>query len=373
MPRATRDTPVILLALCASAATASATDEQRWPLIFAAGEGDAEQVKSLLASGVDVHQRSKDGETALHVVSIKGSLATARALLSAGASVDARTPRGSTIYMTPSMWALYHGHAELVEMLLDAGADPAAEDENGKSLLTMSQEAQQPVIEKLLRARLQSSGGDGDNDVPSVDGLPKLRWLHGLVGNATFGDDGELTMVAGAKTDWFNPPPDPASPAALANAPALVFTPPKPHADWQFSALARVEHAFLFDAATLFVHQGADDWCKLCFELSPEKQPTVVSVVTRGISDDANGAPIRGSTSVFLRVSKYSSAGIIAFHYSVDGGKYWTLHRIFTLREPHAPLVVGMLAQAPTGDSCTAHFSQIRFSETTLANPRDGS
>ena len=130
----------------------------------------------------------------------------------------------------------------------------------------------------------------------------------------------------------------------------------------------------LFDAATLFVHQGPSDWCKLCFEFSPEKQPTIVSVVTRDISDDANGASIEGN-SVHLRISKYGEAAVFAFHYSVDGGNYWTLHRIFTLRDAakNAPLVIGMLAQAPTGESCTARFSHLSFSETSLANARDGS
>ena len=347
-------------------------DRERWPLIFAAGEGDADAVKKLLVSGAaDVHQLSKDGESALHVAAIKGSLDTARALLDAGAEVDARTPPGSTIYMTPTMWATYHGHLELVEMLLDAGAVPTAEDENGKSLLTMAQEAGQPAIEKMLRARIAAT--------PSVPALGNvaLRWLNNRAGSATVAADGSLTMVAGPKTDWFNPPNDPASPAALANAPALVFTPRAADApstrDWQFSAHVEIEHQYLFDAATVFIYQGKDDWCKLCFEYSPEKQPTIVSVVTRDTSDDANGAAISGSSSVHLRVSKYSGASIFAFHYSTDGGKYWTLHRIFTLRNPNVPVAVGLLAQAPTGESCTARFSDIKFTPTTLANPRDGS
>jgi regulation of enolase protein 1 (concanavalin A-like superfamily) len=355
--------PLIMLCFIAAALASDSEDREKWPLIFAAGDGDSDAVASLLAGGADVHQRSKDGETALHVAAIKGTESVVRALLDAGSEVDARTPKGSTIYMTPTMWATYHGHAVMVEMLLDAGADPLAADENGKTLLTMSEEAGQPAIESMLRARA---------DVPRVSGLPALRWLNNRIGDASLSADGdELVMTTGKETDWFNPPPDPASPSALANAPALVLT-PRAGQDWQFSARVSVEHQFLFDAATLFVYQGPNDWCKLCFELSPEKQPTIVSVVTRDISDDANGAPITGG-SVHLRISKYSTAGIFAFHYSVDGGKYWTLHRSFTLRDPKAPVSVGMLAQAPTGDTCVARFSQIRFSETTLAAPRDGS
>ena len=96
---------ILSIALCfvGTCSADDADDQKRWPLIFAAGEGDVKRVESLLADGIDVHQQSKDGESALHVVSIKGSLPTARALLKAGAEVDARTPRGSTFYMTPTV------------------------------------------------------------------------------------------------------------------------------------------------------------------------------------------------------------------------------------------------------------------------------
>ena len=175
-------------------------------------------------------------------------------------------------------------------------------------------------------------------------------------------------MSATEKTDWFNPPPIERAPAALANAPALVF--PAPASDWTFSARVTVQHQYLFDAATLFVHQGAEDWCKLCFEFSPEKKATIVSVVTRGISDDANGTSI-DSDSVHLRVARCGP--VIAFHYSTDGGAYWTLHRLFSMRTPDAPMAVGFLAQAPTGKSCTAAFSEVKLSEVGLIEFRDGS
>ena len=44
-----------------------------------------------------------------------------------------------------------------------------------------------------------------------------------------------------------------------------------------------------------------------------------------------------------LRVSKYGS--VIAFHYSTNEGAYWTLHRLFTLRNPVAEMACGFLAQ----------------------------
>ena len=203
---------------------------------------------------------------------------------------------------------------------------------------------------------------------PTIAGLPPLRWLNDVAGDATYDEgQGALTMNASEKTDWFNPPPIANAPAGLSNAPALVFEPPS--GDWTYSAKVSVQHQFLFDAGTMFVHQGPDDWCKLCFEFSPEKKPLVVSVVTRGISDDANGATI-SNASVHLRVSR--SGPVIAFHYSTDGGGYWTLHRLFSLRDTEAPTSVGFLAQAPTGKSCTAVFSDIKLTDVGVQDFRDG-
>ncbi len=45
-------------------------------------------------------------------------------------------------------------------------------------------------------------------------------------------------------------------------------------------------------------------WAKLCFEYSPQGQPMVVSVVTRGVSDDCNSVDIAGN-SVYLRVYRH--------------------------------------------------------------------
>jgi len=229
----------------------------------------------------------------------------------------------------------------------------------------------------------------------SISGVPPLNWLDpDTPGNAVFDEEKQsITITTTKETDWFNPPPPPdntdntnqtttaSSPASLSNAPALVFPAP-PACDWQLSAKVTIHHKYLFDAGTIFIHQGPNDWCKLCFEYSPEEVPVVVSVVTRDISDDANGPPIitnnnnngnnnNNNNSINLRVSKYSSS-VIAFHYSFDAGKYWTLHRAFSMRGGD-PMSVGFLAKAPVGDSCTAIFLEVKFTETTLGNLRDGS
>ena len=108
---------------------------------------------SLLASGVPVGILSPHSETALHVAGIKGDPATVRALLAAGAEVNARNPPGQQRHMTPLMWAAYGGHAEMVELLLAGGADPALKDELGNTAAAYAKEAGHAAVQALLEGR----------------------------------------------------------------------------------------------------------------------------------------------------------------------------------------------------------------------------
>jgi regulation of enolase protein 1 (concanavalin A-like superfamily) len=136
--------------------------------------------------------------------------------------------------------------------------------------------------------------------------------------------------------------------------------------DYQLRARVTVAFASAFDAGVLMLHVDNRTWAKLCFEWSPDGEPMVVSVVTDGVSDDANAFVVDGD-DVWLRVSRLGRA--IAFHASRDGAK-WTLIRHFALRgEPR----LGFEAQSPTGGGCTARFEQIQLSPTRLADLRDGS
>lgn len=111
----------------------------------------------------------------------------------------------------------------------------------------------------------------------------------------------------------------------------------------------------------------------MCFEYSPEQIPEIVSVVTRGVSDDANGAVVSKGKSVYLRLSRFGTPAVYASHWSLDG-KVWIMNRHFVLDAPaNTPFYIGFDAQAPTSESNTAVFSDIVFSQTTLVDLRDGS
>lgn len=174
--------------------------------------------------------------------------------------------------------------------------------------------------------------------------------------------DGKLRIEAGARTDLFR---DPGGGAAVTNSPRLLF---KPGTPFLFSARVSADFESDFDAGLLVVYEGEDAWAKLCFELSPQKQPMVVTVVNKGISDDSNHIPIVGD-HVYLRIAGLGD-GTVAFHFSLEG-KTWHLARYFALT-PGRPLQVGFSAQSPTGKGCTASFSEIRYEARLLKDVRSG-
>jgi regulation of enolase protein 1 (concanavalin A-like superfamily) len=202
----------------------------------------------------------------------------------------------------------------------------------------------------------------GDLEGLTLPALPRpLRWLVPAPGH-TVAPDGALAVQAGGQTDWFS---DPGTGSSRRDAPALVM--PAPGA-WQLSALVSVEHRATFDAGVLFLYLDAATWAKLCLERSPNGETTVVSVVTRGTSDDCNSVIVAGH-STHLRVSCLERA--FAFHHSIDGRR-WSLVRYFSLGEGADDVAVGFVVQSPTGDGCTATFSDIVFRPTLLEDLRSG-
>lgn len=198
---------------------------------------------------------------------------------------------------------------------------------------------------------------------PRLDVLPDLTWTNGP-GQWDL-TDGVLTLTSAARVDWINYASAGGQPSRQ-TATSLGFV---PEGDFQFSARVQVPGPrTTFDAGVLTLWADADHWAKLCFEYSPQGEAMVVSVVTNGYSDDANSWVVDGDT-VHLRISRIGPA--YAMHASSDGDR-WDFVRVFRLATTDA-VAVGMLAQAPTGDSGIARFSDITFTETTLAELRDGS
>lgn len=167
--------------------------------------------------------------------------------------------------------------------------------------------------------------------------------------------NGVLTIESAGKTDWYIAPTDG---KVDAKSPILLFPAPK---DFWFSAKVTVDFKSQFDAGVLAVYADEKNWVKFAFENSVDKKPSIVSVVTRGISDDCTADAIKGN-SVYMKVSKTGPA--IFLYFSTDG-KAWKLTRALTL-ETEQPLEFGLSAQSPTGNGSTAAFSEIHYKPEAL-------
>ena len=168
-----------------------------------------------------------------------------------------------------------------------------------------------------------------------------------------------MTIGAPARSDRFH---DPAGTARQANSPVWL-TEVEPPAT--LVARVRVDFVDTFDAGVLMAYLAADAWAKLCFERAPDGRRMVVSVVTRGRSDDANAFVVEGD-AVWLRISALGPA--YAFHASLDG-RAWDLVRYFGLGARGRPRV-GLSAQAPVGAGCAAVFSDVRLTPGVVRDIR---
>jgi hypothetical protein len=180
---------------------------------------------------------------------------------------------------------------------------------------------------------------------------------------------GAVLGVAPARTDFYVNPggADSADAETMLNAATLLGLPPS--GDFQFSARVSVDFQSQYDAGVLMLWSDERHWGKFCFELSPSSSPMVVSVITRGVSDDANAFVVTDRT-IWLRVSRIDRA--YAYHASTDGTT-WQLVRVFHLGDNLADHRIGFEVQSPTGDGCAVTFDHITFTRRRVTELRDGS
>jgi len=195
-----------------------------------------------------------------------------------------------------------------------------------------------------------------------VPGIPgELHWKRQPL-DWQAGPGNGLTITAGEHTNWFI---DPGGRRTEDSAPVGLFTPPD--ANFLLSAKVAVEFASTFDAGVLQLRSREDLWAKLCFEYSPQDEPMIVSVVTRGVSDDCNSVVI-ADKEVYMRLAHTPKTTV--FHYSRDGS-YWHLVRYFSLGDLPS-LQVGFSSQSPRGQRCRTVFSEIRYTSGSLKDNRSG-
>lgn len=124
----------------------AANETGRTPLLKAAGWGNVEYIQLLLDSGADLEHRSNIGKTALHEsVSIgrrDGSAQMVRTLISKGANFKTRDKWGRTALMDAARW----GNLEVVQLLVDAGADIEEKSNEGLTALDYARSKKKSLV-----------------------------------------------------------------------------------------------------------------------------------------------------------------------------------------------------------------------------------
>lgn len=106
--------------------------EGETPLMTAAYNGDIEGVKALIEQGADLEAKDAEGYTALGYAGFELNNDVAQVLLDAGAD-----PNAQNDYSTVLLDAIYAENYELARMLYEYGANPDLEDPTGESAYSL--------------------------------------------------------------------------------------------------------------------------------------------------------------------------------------------------------------------------------------------
>lgn len=181
---------------------------------------------------------------------------------------------------------------------------------------------------------------------------PKYSW-----------QDGQLVVVSGGKTDFFNSP-DGAEP--VASAPLLLkeLDNSRP-----FTFTVAVEPSFTqtYDAGAVYLFHDRMLWQKMAYEMDERGNKRIVTVRTVNTSDDNNHDVVLRER-VYMKIS--SDTKNVGFYYSLDG-KEWQLVRLYRNEYP-AKIYIGISSQSPLGNGISARFSHFDFSESAIENFRMG-
>jgi len=181
-------------------------------LFAAAQSGDTTQIKTLLEAGADHAAVDEAGETALMHAAHGGHVAAVQLLIAAGADVNAKSPQGWTALakaaynsetergyvevievlheagaslderiffgITPLMLAAGGGDAQVVEWLINTGADVLAANEGGRTARMMADDKFYVDVINLLHEAEQQLGVSVDGSCSSTRGVAKPQVVN---------------------------------------------------------------------------------------------------------------------------------------------------------------------------------------------------
>ena len=174
--------------------------------------------------------------------------------------------------------------------------------------------------------------------------------------------DNVLQIITAKGTDYFNNPEDS----------SITATAPFLHTDIQgdFVAKALVQPDFssMWNAVCLMVYIDSLHWIKFAFENSDATGPSVVSVVTRNVSDDSNGAILNDHESIWLKLIR--KGDVYSMLWSSDDVEY-KMARLSRM-PPATKVKIGIEAQCPVGTSASHQVLSFSVVNKTVDDLRKG-
>lgn len=143
-------------------------------LSIAAEKNNAEEIQTLLTAGSDPNERSKEGESVLHLVCIWGGAKKAELLLSAGADPNHRSGNNgkikSSLDMTPLSWCSYAGYTDTIAEFI--------KDKRTEVNMIVKQEDGKCITALDIAIKIGEERGTSSQDVLRKAGGVKYEELH---------------------------------------------------------------------------------------------------------------------------------------------------------------------------------------------------
>lgn len=192
----------------------------------------------------------------------------------------------------------------------------------------------------------------------SENNLGRYKWMNRPSDYSL--DTGVLKLVVNKGTDFFNNPEDS---SVVGTAPFLYET---VRGDFLVKTLVQPDMSSQWNAIALMMQIDSLNWIKFAFENSDATGPSIVSVVTKGKSDDANGAVLNNEGRIWLAMARKNN--LYSMHWSSDGRNY---HMARLTEMPLADTVkIGIEAQSPVGESAFHEVLFLSIKDTTVQNLR---
>lgn len=198
--------------------------------------------------------------------------------------------------------------------------------------------------------------------------LPNIHFTRSINGADTLAlvqDSGKIAFRVGEKKDYFN---DPDGKLSNNTAPLLLSQVDNTR---PFTLNVKVTPIFtpggIYNAGVLYIYVNDSLYQKLCFEQDERGKHRVVSVRTKGTSDD-NNHDIVEQGFVYMKIS--SDTKTVASYYSLDN-KNWQMVRLYKNDYPKT-IWMGISTQCPQDTGTLSYFEDIRLEQSSVSDFRMG-